>query len=72
MKLIPCPVCTTQVSSAAASCPRCGHPLQIAGTPQGRENFAGKIILVVILVIAAAILLIGASPAWTVLMTDYH
>jgi TM2 domain-containing membrane protein YozV len=27
MALIPCPECTTEVSSAAASCPKCGHPI---------------------------------------------
>lgn len=29
MALIACPECGRQVSSAAASCPHCGHPLRL-------------------------------------------
>lgn len=27
MKLLPCPACNNPVSTVAASCPQCGHPI---------------------------------------------
>jgi hypothetical protein len=33
MALIPCPECKTEVSSAAAACPKCGHPIAAPTTP---------------------------------------
>lgn len=54
MKLIPCPVCAMQISSEAASCPRCGHPIR---ANQNRDAFAGKIIIVVLFVVGAIVLL---------------
>lgn len=54
MKLIPCPACAIQISSDAASCPRCGQPIR-AG--KNRDAFAGKIIIVVLFVVGAIVLL---------------
>ena len=34
MSLINCPTCTTEVSAAAAACPRCAHPI---GAPIGAK-----------------------------------
>jgi len=34
MPLISCHVCTAQVSSAAAACPKCGHPIAAIGAVQ--------------------------------------
>jgi hypothetical protein len=56
--LINCPACERQISPEAASCPACGQPIRAA---ENREAFAGKIIIVVLLVLAG----IGFL-AWTI------
>ena len=50
MTLINCPACTTQVSAAAASCPKCGHPIVSAarvsahkGPPHECTHCGGKL-----------------------------
>ena len=45
--LMPCPSCGQEVSSQAATCPKCGHPLRSAPSPFGKRN---TIILVSIIV----------------------
>ena len=35
MALVPCPACNHRVSTEAASCPQCGHPLQRRGIDGG-------------------------------------
>jgi predicted amidophosphoribosyltransferase len=56
--LISCPACERQISPEAASCPACGQPIRAA---ENHEAFAGKIIVVVLLVLAG----IGFL-AWTI------
>lgn len=47
--LIDCPVCGQQVSSSAASCPHCGHPLKIAEAPK-KKSLAKRIITALIII----------------------
>ena len=55
MALIECPECGSEVSSEAAACPKCGHPLR--AKPSGGINMKdpvhaiGVILLVIILLI---------------------
>ena len=72
MKLIHCPACARQVSSEAVSCPGCGQPLQAEQSRQASANHAGMIIIVVVLVVVAILMLIGAGPALSTLLTSYH
>lgn len=46
--LINCPACERQISPEAASCPACGQPVRAI---ENREAFAGKIIIVILLVL---------------------
>ena len=55
MALIQCPECGTEVSEAAAACPKCGHPLK--ATPAGGVNPRDPVHLIGI--ILGAIILIG-------------
>ena len=55
MALIKCPECGTDVSDAAAACPKCGHPLK--ATPVGGINSRDPIH--VIGIIAAIVILFG-------------
>lgn len=45
--LLPCPVCQRQVSSAAASCPGCDHPLAQPLAPQGKPGIAAVLSLII-------------------------
>jgi hypothetical protein len=47
------------VSLQAFSCPTCGQPLQAATRSEGRDNFTGKVIIVVLLIIGAIWFLIA-------------
>lgn len=58
ISMVVCPACNSPVSSQAASCPRCGQPIRVH---ESRDNFAGKIILVVLLVILGI-----AYLAWSI------
>jgi uncharacterized paraquat-inducible protein A len=54
--LIKCPECGTEVSSEAAACPKCGHPLR--AKPSGGINMKDPVhVIGVVLVII--ILLVG-------------
>jgi len=58
VSLIKCPECGTDVSDAAAACPKCGHPLK--ATPAGGINSRDPVhvigvILVVVIVLAAVV-----------------
>lgn len=56
MALIQCPECGTEVSSEAAACPKCGHPLR--AKPSGGIN-AKDPVHVIGIVLVIIILLIG-------------
>lgn len=43
MALIKCPACSNEVSSAAAACPKCGHPLK----PQKKTSGCAVVIAIV-------------------------
>jgi predicted amidophosphoribosyltransferase len=45
MALVPCPACNHQISTSAASCPNCGHPLKPNGDTA--TNVVGKVATVV-------------------------
>lgn len=59
--LIICPDCGNSVSKLADSCPKCGRPimLEFRRTTQKveKENFAGKVILVIIILLSAILFL---------------
>ena len=55
MALVKCPECGTDVSSEAAACPKCGHPLQ--AKPAGGVNPKDPVHLIGIILVA--IILIG-------------
>lgn len=48
--VMPCPACLRPVSSQANACPHCGQPFSAV---ESRDDFAGKIIIVVLIVGAA-------------------
>ena len=50
IKLIRCPACGLQISPRASSCPSCAHPIR---AEENRDRFAGRIIMVVLLVVFA-------------------
>jgi uncharacterized paraquat-inducible protein A len=52
MSLVACPTCANEVSSQAAICPKCGHPLKSADSVADYSFvvIAGSIILVLLLV----------------------
>jgi DNA-directed RNA polymerase subunit RPC12/RpoP len=57
-QLINCPACSLKVSPQAQNCPSCGQPIRLN---QNRDNFAGKIIIVILVVLAAIVFL-----GWTI------
>lgn len=59
LSLIHCPVCSEQISSSAASCPHCGHPLKKAEEPK-KKSLAKRIITVLIIIFVVIPLLIYA------------
>ena len=66
MALMQCPECGTDVSSEAAACPKCGHPLR--ATPAGGINPRDPvhvigIILVVIVLIGIIVFGVGECNA---------
>jgi hypothetical protein len=61
MALINCPECSTQVSSAAESCPKCGFPVaeSVAATLENQPPKTGKRKLALVLTMGALVLLIA-------------
>lgn len=53
MTMLPCPNCSSPVSSHAKACPKCGHPLM--------EGLAGRLKLL----LAAGVLMVVAGAALT-------
>ena len=52
--LMPCPSCGQEVSSQAATCPKCGHPLRSAPSPFGKRNTIILVSTVVVMVLASS------------------
>jgi hypothetical protein len=62
MALIKCPECGAEVSSAAAACPKCGHPLR--ASPTGGINTKDPVHvvgIVLVVIIDLGILVFGAQ-----------
>jgi len=60
--LIKCPECGTEVSSEAAACPKCGHPLQ--AKPSGGINTKDPVhVIGIILVVIILLLAVGFGIA---------
>ena len=58
MALVECPACKGMVSTEAASCPHCGHPLRgTSDTPPSQRAGCGSMVLKVIGVVAVLFLL---------------
>lgn len=61
MSLINCPACSTEVSTEAASCPKCGHPFKesqpIVIEQAQSTSGCGLFFLIVASIIAAVVLL---------------
>lgn len=51
MALIDCPECSREISSEAASCPQCGHPMQV---PEPARKWSPGVAAVLSLVIPGA------------------
>lgn len=52
--LMPCPSCGQEVSSQAATCPKCGHPLRSAPSPFGERNTIALVSMVVVMILASS------------------
>jgi hypothetical protein len=52
MPLTKCPACHKEISTQAASCPNCGHPLakSAVNTPHNKVSFGRFIVLVLFLI----------------------
>jgi uncharacterized paraquat-inducible protein A len=62
MALIKCPECDSEVSSEAAACPKCGHPLK--AKPAGGINTQDPVHVVgiiVVVIIIIGIVVFGAQ-----------
>jgi hypothetical protein len=55
--LKPCPTCNQSCSSAAASCPNCGHPLRQASRGQ-MGGFTLFVIIVIAIIVAGFFLVV--------------
>ena len=51
--LMPCPSCGQEVSSQAATCPTCGHPLRSA-LPLGKRNTIVLVWVVVVMILVSS------------------
>jgi hypothetical protein len=56
--LIPCPSCHQMISSMAASCPKCGHPLRSASSPLGKRNTIVLVSIIVVTLLASSALVL--------------
>ena len=58
MSLTKCPSCGSDVSTEAAACPKCGHPL--AAKPSGGVNMSDPVhVIGVVLAIAILVVFVG-------------
>lgn len=74
MALIPCPACNKQISEAAISCPKCGHPIQNQLAAQQIQKVQRSGIHranTVLLVIGAMLVLpfVGGASGWGGIIT---
>lgn len=54
MSLIKCPSCGADVSTEAAACPKCGHPLK--ATPAGGLNLQDPVHLIAVIGLVVIVL----------------
>jgi hypothetical protein len=69
MALVDCPECSKQISTAASSCPHCGHPLRKANPePQfiaWRKRLLTRYRVLAAVIILVGLLFLGKSPGVT-------
>jgi predicted nucleic acid-binding Zn ribbon protein len=67
MPLIKCPACGKDVSTQAAACPSCGHPLakSDANKPQNKSRLGGLLAILLIVIAVAVVLNLANQPGST-------